>query len=360
MSTPATASSNPTLTCLYPDEILDAYKLVEPHGYITIRGVVTGLRPHKNICVYGDIKGRERSISFRCPPDHSPTELHEHVIIGGFLSVKSSPLHNGLDVELRGEVIGTWNGFDDDKDKYIIPERKRPKTPLTQFVRNYRKNLPNLLVAGTKRALLDYRSALELKEAVPWNEVVVNVSEIETFIQDLDAAIAEYDPKAIAVVRGGAETNKGMQLWNNARVIDYLLSTERFIYSGIGHADGYVILDQYADQSFNSPSDFGHSLINEIRQLETEDQLARKYYTIAHDNKSLSERIENLQQEHEDDLDSIKDLFSQQIAEHKQHNEQNLQRLQKRNNIMMIATVAMATTLLFLFGIYIFQNITVI
>lgn len=288
--------------CLYPDEILSQYKLLEPKEYITVRGQVTDLRPFEDKVVYGDLKGRDCFISFRCPPDKCPTEKHQNVVLGGYLTVKPSKIHKGLDVELQGEMVGSWEGTPRTLSEIIVPERSRPvKTPLVSYVRETQNQTDFILVIGTQRGLDDFRQA----SGIHVNAEVVNVSEVRKFITDTRKAMKKYQPKAIAVVRGGSDAGRAMNIWNSAKLIDWLLKTECLIYSAIGHSDGYVFLDQYADQAFISPTDLGHGLKNALKERNQDISLNEKYRQIDQNNVDLSRKIDDLRDEYGSTLSAI-------------------------------------------------------
>lgn len=298
--------------CLYPDEILSQYKLLEPAEYVTVRGQVIDLRPFEDKVVYGDLKGREGVISFRCPPDRCPTEKHQNVILGGFLTVKTSRIHQGLDVELRGEMVGQWKGMQSTPSDIIIPERiHQVKTSLACYIREAPSHLDSLLVIGTRRGLHDCRQA----SGISLNGEVVNVSDVNLFIADAKKAIETHQPKAVAIVRGGAEGNRTMEIWNSAKLIDQLLKTKRLIYSAIGHADGYVFLDQYADQGFISPVDLGHGLRDALRMREHDAEIFRKTCELEQENADYARKIQDLNVEHREAVSTIQASHANELEQ---------------------------------------------
>lgn len=307
--------------CLYPDEILAQYKLLEPKEYVTVRGRVSGLRPFEDKAVYGDLKGRDCTVSFYCPPDRSPTEMHQNVVLGGYLTVKPSKFHSGLDIELRGEMLGSWEGIPPEPTELLIPERvNKTKVSLTAFVRDAAQHEGGLLVVGSERGLYDFRQASNLQV----DEVAVKMTDVDKFLIDVRKALEKYQPKAVAIVRGGSDAGKSMEMWNSARLIDWLLKTGCLIYSAIGHADGYVFLDQYADQSFISPSDFGHCLKNSIEQRDKDVSLNRKYRQIDQENTDLSQQIVDLRDEYKSELSMMTTTYSGEMSSLRQSFEEQL------------------------------------
>ncbi len=329
---------------LFPDQILQGYTLTEPGGYITVRGTVKRLTPFADKYIYGEIRGIDHEISFRCPSGRAPTAKHQAVILGGYLKVKPAKMHNGLAVELQGEVIGSWDGITLNQQDVICPERESAKTPLSLFLKNQRKRIPDILVVGTKRGILDYQTPIKQEIDIPWNEKIINVTNTTKFLSEMESLISSRQPSAIAIVRGGADSDKSMSIWSDAKIIDFLLNTGCAIYTAIGHADGLVVLDQYADQSFISPTDLGHCLVNALKRLETDDQLARKYHSIAQDNDSLNERVTEMEFN-----------YTQKIQAIEKEHLTSLSGLKSHSRLMMLIAVTFGTTLLLLTGFMIFR-----
>lgn len=349
--------------CLYPDEILSGYKLLEPTEYVTIRGQVTRLHPFEDKFVYGDLKGRDCTICFRCPPDQCPTEMYQNVILGGYLAVKPSTIHKGLDVELRGEVVGRWDGPPKSKTELIIPERINPvRTSLQEFIRGIENShdlLNSFLVVGTQRALDDFLGAAG-KDVT---NVAVNVSDVRKFIADTQKALSKYQPKAIAVVRGGSDTSRSMDIWNSARLIDWLLKTECLIYSAIGHSDGYVFLDQYADQAFIAPSDMGHSLKEAIAIHNRDLSVSQKYRQIEQENAELSQKIDDLKDDHGLALTAMKttheevlDAQKRQLEEIRQAHHASMEKQRSRTRLFIWATSVLSLGIIGFTSVVLFKE----
>jgi hypothetical protein len=346
--------------CLYPDEILSGYKLIEPSGYVTVRGTVRGLRPYKNICVYGDLEGNDHSISFKCPPDKSPTKQYENVILGGFLNVKPAKFHNGLDIVLEGEVVGSWAKDTDKISEFILLERQSPKTLLSTFLRSDDKNVSDLLVIGTKRGLSDYKTSFLQENELLWNEEVINdITDLNKFTSDVEQAIEKHKPKAITILRGGSTAEKGMKIWNDAKVIDFLLKTECKIYSAIGHSDGFVILDKYADQHFSTPNDFGHIITNEIKRISAEKNLAAEYGEISNDNDILKERLGNTELRYEQQLSEEKSKATEYLSSSTQNFEKQIESLRSINTKLILTTTILGTLCVSVLGILLYHYLPV-
>jgi len=346
--------------CLYPDEILTGYKLIEPSGYVTVRGTVKGLRPYKDICVYGDLEGNDHSITFKCPLNKSPTKQYENVILGGYLNVRTSKLHSGLDIELNGEMIGSWDNEVNKTSEFILLERQSSKTPLSAFLRSDEKNISDLLVIGTKRGLSDYKTSFFQKNDIPWNETTANIIGIDTFINDVQQAIEEYKPKALAILRGGSTAEKGMKIWNDAKVIDFLLKTNCIIYSAIGHSDGFVILDKYADQHFSTPSDFGHIITNEIKKILSEKKLAEEYWNISHDNGILKERISNTELKYEQQLSVERSKALRSMSSATDKLKEQIENLRSKNTKLILTTSILGTLFFSALGVFLYRYLLLV
>lgn len=247
--------------------------------------------------------------------------MHQNVVLGGYLTVKPSKFHSGLDIELRGEMLGSWEGIPPEQTELLIPERvNKIKVSLAAFVRDAAQHEGGLLIVGSERGLYDFRQASNLRV----DEAAVKMTDIEKFLIDVRKAIEKHQPKAVAIVRGGSDAGKSMEMWNNARLIDWLLKTGCLIYSAIGHADGYVFLDQYADQSFISPSDFGHCFKNAVEQRDKDVSLNRKYRQIDQENADLSQQVIYQRDEYKSELSMMATTYSGEIASLRQSFEDQL------------------------------------
>ncbi len=345
----ATSRVSDALPSLYPDSILESYQLNEPQGYVTVRGRVVSLNQYSDTRVYGVLRGHKHEICFCCPPDKSPTEKHQNVILGGFLKVKPSPVHRGLDIELRGEMLSTWEGSTYSAPEIISPERvNKSKTLLTQFVQSHQDFKNQILILGSRTGIDDIQQA----SGMPINEEVVNVSDVDKFFRGAKKAIEKLSPEAIVITRGGTDSSVGMDIWNNARVIDWLLKTECILYTAIGHGAGYVFLDQYADQSFISPTDFGHSLKACVEQRDKDARTSEKYKRIEHDNSELSEKIETVKSESMTEIRRLKHSFEQRLEEE----EQVLQKQQARTRFYIASTVVLSLAIIGFISIVVFKE----
>ncbi len=113
-------------------------------------------------------------------------------------------------------------------------------------------------------------------------------------------------------------------------------------------ADGYVILDKYADQYFITPSDFGHVLTNELKQIQNEDDLAKKCIQIDDDNSSLKTELSCIKLKYEQQVSNIKSQAVSKINSTTKKLEQRIESLHDRNKKLMLVVTILSLALGFL------------
>lgn len=279
---------------LLPDQILDNISIVKPEGYVIVRGEVKNLTTYddKKWC-YGTLDGVATSIRFKCPYERRPKKEGDTLTFGGKLDITPARNSDGFQVRINGNVIGAWEK-DYDDSPFIIPKRPRPsKLGLEDFIRTNIHSLEKLLILSTPRGLTDYRAALVDITEVKWIEETIKVVDPQTFFNEAEPLISQYEPDAIVIMRGGADDLKSMRLWDDTEVVDRVLSSGCALYSAIGHADGFVALDKYADESFTSPTQFGECLKKAINKIHSEIILKKQYLRIDNERASLDEELRN-------------------------------------------------------------------
>ena len=230
-----------------------------------------------------------------CPADRSPSSDGQKVIIGGFLRIIPSKVHNGFDVRIDGEVIGSW--VKDHKETHLITlSRTRPvKTSLNKFIQN-KLNAKKLLILSTKVGLTEFHSVLNPNVNKVFNESFIRVYDSEKFLTDFVTAINKYRPYAVAIIGGGEESEHTMNIWEDAKVIDQILKTNYLVFSTVSHSNALTLLDKYADETFDGPIQFGHCLNEAVKVATHENRLTNKLKKITDSNQVL--------QKHNTDIDS--------------------------------------------------------
>ena len=154
-----------------------------------------------------------------------------------------------------------------------------------------------------------------------WQNVRCKYINRDNILNDLKQAIKRHKPKGVVFIRGGADTAKTMQIWDDSEFIAEIMALDVHIYAAVGHSDKHFMIDKYADESFASPGDFGHKLAQTYQHLQTEQYINQE-------NTRLSQRCEQL----DNSIDQIK----------KRH---------IKSTLIYTALTVVVTCLAFIFGI---------
>jgi exodeoxyribonuclease VII large subunit len=260
----------------FPDDILQSISLSFPKEVVFVRGRVDGIRPWPSKespqWIYGDLAGQNAALSFRCPPDTAPEREGEYVVMSGLLTVKPSQHTRGLDVQLRGDVVGNWTPAP--PKPFVYLERPEGRQSLHTFLRN--QGLGSLLVLASATGEKDYlTAAAKHRDSPVWIRASGNFGDPQKLLASLDEALARMPVKAVAFVRGGGDPS-GLRFWDDGAFIERLLAKNIPFYTAIGHSDRLLLADKYADESFATPTAFGDALGQTVSRLESERALRTK------------------------------------------------------------------------------------
>ncbi len=288
----STINNQPTLA---PDQLISGIRLMQPSEQINVRGRVTRLSQPYPVnspkWVYGNIIGNDVSISFRCPADHAPDNEGEFIVLSGFLRIRPSNIHDGLQIELDGVPVGQWE-LEYTAEKPARVKREKPKLALEVFISQ--DQLQGMLVVGTQRGLSDYQTPLLNKGInISWSSRICNFANQEILIKELKLAVTRFKPTGIVFIRGGSDSGKTLDIWDDSTLIKQILDLKLPFYTAIGHADKLLLADQYADESFSTPTDFGHRLADSILKSQAEQVLSTENDRLQDNNHKLQGVIES-------------------------------------------------------------------
>jgi exodeoxyribonuclease VII large subunit len=220
---------------------------------------------YKGLYCYGKLVHGEASLSFRVPATSKPIDDEEVIIEGALRAAR-----NSLEIQLIGDVQGAWRPLNR-KSRVDIPDRERPPQTLLQFLQH---NDPDRLgYVSTETALRDMERA-----AGP--SVIVSSPREQSAFADEGQLVAAVERllrkpiKGIVVARGGGVNLD--EVGNSAMVAKALIESGIPFYTALGHANDRLLLDKYADESFGTPSDFGHRLSSAIKFLADHDDIRKQ------------------------------------------------------------------------------------
>ena len=127
-----------TVAPVFPEQIIHSIQLATPLERVQIKGRVTRLsKPFPTQdpkWIYGELAGQDVTISFRCSFDNAPQSEGEYIVFSGYIQVKPSKMHDGLQVLIDGMPVGHWEpNYKASPITYI--ERQKTALSLSAFIK---------------------------------------------------------------------------------------------------------------------------------------------------------------------------------------------------------------------------------
>jgi len=132
---------------------------------------------------------------------------------------------------------------------------------------------PNIHILIGQSAIIDEdisRSCGGYCDKYNLNFVRSSFGNTESIIKGIETIIEE-EPDIIVISRGGGS---GLEVFNNATLLEYVLQIDKPIISAVGHAEDITLFELFADERFITPTEFG-KFLKEI-YLEYEKQTEHK------------------------------------------------------------------------------------
>ena len=233
---------------------------------IRVQGLVGKVKPYKNV-VYFDLRGGEGALTVKTSLDMAPRE-GDRLVVEGLPILRASKFFTGLDVQIEGRPVANWEPLNQEHDSldrfnlhkssYHTLHSCLSNTPLEKFG-----------IFGTETAIRDVLSNLPDDSVANISTHVVRVSDQHSMVEDIAMAVHCFD--AFAVVRGGDDAS--LEIWNRAELVYELLALDMPFYLALGHSHRVTLANQYADESFPTPSAFGSSMKGHIQGLEERERM---------------------------------------------------------------------------------------
>jgi len=267
---------------------------------IRVQGKVIGLKPksYKGFSYFG-LKGVNSTVTVKCPTNRLPVE-NENIIIEGMPILKAS-YNNSLEVQIEGEPIGKVTPVD-----YIDEVIEIKKDVYVRFDKLLgAHSLNTLKFFGSETALRDVFSQLPHYINQTQSQIIV-VSDKDRILEALKTGLD--DASAFCIVRGGADQT--LDIWDDARFVNDLLSFDIPFYVALGHTHQIGLVAQYADESFSTPSILG-STINDILDMQAYvDNLDSTVERLGKDNEKT---IAELTQKHASETAKLNEMNQTEI-----------------------------------------------
>jgi len=264
-------------TAISPSTALKLATLVYPTQAVRVRGEVTSLRfyPNKNdpVRMYGDLSDGYGRIGFAIKPTNQLKLLGQHIELMGCLETGIHIYHDGLKLELHGEMKGEYH-VDAIQSKDISALADRGRVPLRFFFDNY--DIDQLCFITTKRGKKDLFSAagdMDLMQKVQTQEC--RFTNKDNVMDAIKMAALTPNVQALAIARGGSASTD-MMIWDDVDVVEALLETNIPFYTALGHSDQTLLADKHSDESFYTPTALGASIRDIKENIADKNRLIRK------------------------------------------------------------------------------------
>ncbi|MDG2536996.1 exodeoxyribonuclease VII large subunit [Dyella jiangningensis] len=198
---------------------------------------------------FGTLAEGKARLRYRVPASSMP-RVGEDVILAGALYL--SPFN--FELQFHGDVESAWQP----KQRLArlrIPDRARTPVPLVDFLEHHAAEELGFIATANGWSDLEraVRSGLDrcAKE-------IAGFGDEDDVIAAVDRLCQERHVKAIVLARGGGARLD--EVGNSDKLAVALINRKLPFYTALGHANDQLLLDKYADDSFSTPSDFGHRL----------------------------------------------------------------------------------------------------
>jgi exodeoxyribonuclease VII large subunit len=258
-------------------------RLGELSGPLRVKGtsVASEVWRRNSYFCFGTIAEGKSRLRYRVPTTSMPRH-GEDVVITGTLVL--SPLN--FELQLHGDIESAWQAKQR-LPRSLIPIRSRAPETLAQFLEQH---VPNELgFLATDVGWMDVeRSAGKAKVAGSIREVA-NFSDEDDVITAIERLCRNNRIKAVVIARGGGAMLD--EICNSDRVAIALINQKLPFYTALGHSNDLMLLDKYADESFGTPSDFGHRLRSTIEHIDATKSVHQKAERLDDENEELKGAI---------------------------------------------------------------------
>lgn len=291
---------------------------------VRVQGIVGKVNPYQNV-VYFELKGGSTSLTVKAAAEQAPQE-GDRLVVEGFPILRPSKFYTGLALQIDGRPVATWEPLN---KGYSSSGRLTLNKSSYQTLYNclMSTSFEQICIFGTETAIKDVLSNIPDGYKERFSTCVVRVSDPQSMLKDLAEVVDQFD--AFAVVRGGNDAS--MEVWNQAEVVHELLSFSKPFYLALGHSHKMTLANQYADESFPTPTALGNYMKAHILAIAEHEQLHIRIDELTH--KCADYKVKNAAI-----LESVKGLKESITVERA-----------KRHKLMLVA-VAM----LFVFSVYLY------
>jgi len=260
-----------------PFTLLTAMQVTRPNGMVLVEGYVKQVRPYpKGNVAYLTLTGQDGSVDAQVPLARAPS-VGQQVRVYGAVSVQPSRLGNGLNVKVTGE----WLDAPAAPAAPRVELQKPRRVSLERWLEDFTP--ARLAVVGTQKAFSDLSAALPAQFKLDYS--AVPMTDRAAIIEAVEALVAS-GMRGVILTRGGSNDATD-EVWNAPEFVAELLRLEVPFYTAIGHSDGLLLVDLYADQAFTTPTHVGQELARIIERRAVSHHQQRELQTLREENQRL-------------------------------------------------------------------------
>lgn len=284
-------------SALSPESLVELIKFTTPSPTVKVKGKVTRLTPFPKEnpkYYYGTLESifGEGSVSFRCNADSAPAAAFQYAIIEGVISLKPLKFSNqaGMEILLTGNCLGSFSVSTQKNYKLRLDSRVNPKIKFKAYIE--KQQLSGAILIGTKIAVNDIVNTMHYSLDHFKCVETVSFGDTKAILEIID----KHSPTAVIFTRGGDDETMG--LWDSPDFVEKLVNLNKPFYTALGHAHRITLADHYADQSFLTPSDLGHSIKDVFQELSDTYKLKEVIKKTSAEKNSLEVTLNNQQLDH--------------------------------------------------------------
>jgi exodeoxyribonuclease VII large subunit len=207
--------------------------------------------------------------------------LGEDVVIVGTLCL--SPLT--FELQLHGDVEGAWQPKNR-MPRLTIPKRSQAPQPLAQFLEHHPVTAIGFIVTETGWSDVERSAGRYVSCCV---RVTPNFGDEDELVAAIEQLGGSVGIEAIVLARGGGAMLD--EVGNSDKAAVTLIGQNMPFYAALGHSNDLMLLDKYADESFGTPSDFGHSLRSALERAEEIEASRRRLIKVVDENERMGAGI---------------------------------------------------------------------
>ena len=256
---------------------------------VRVEGKVTNTKnTDYNGFTYFDLEGTDAAMRIKCPVKYMPEENANIIFEGTIFFQVNKYKKGGITVVLNGKPVGQIEPIVKQSKPVIINKNQFIK--LSDFFEKY--NFDELYIIGSETGIRDVLSHINFEHDI--KSKIITVASKDIILKEL-RAMKEH-VSGFAIVRGG-DDNETLSIWDEPEFVKEVVELNIPFFVAIGHSHRKLYIEQYADDSFATPTALGDAIttvITKENQLYNQD---KKLAKLTKDNIRIDQKYRNESEE---------------------------------------------------------------